>query len=114
MREDIGRFAKGLRVEQPTNLGDLVYSFRHRATMPENIRAIAPKGEAWIIRSTGQSQYRSVLVPDLPLAPNRMLVATTVPDSTPGVLAKYSLRDERCSTTRYLAPPFLLSSCRDG
>ncbi|MBI4570070.1 MAG: endonuclease [Planctomycetes bacterium] len=95
VREDITRFARSLKVEQPKNLGDLVYSFRYRATMPEKIGATAPKGEAWIIRSTGQSRYRFVLVPDLPLAPNGMLVATKVPDSTPGVVAKYSLGDEQ-------------------
>ncbi len=36
-----------------------------------------------------------MLVPDRPLLPNENLATTKVPDSTPGVIAKYALTDEQ-------------------
>jgi hypothetical protein len=94
-REDITTFAKKLRVRLPKNLGDLVYSFRYRRAFPESIQSTAGKGETWIIRSTGRSRYRFVLVPDKPLIPNETMATTKVPDATPGVIAKYALSDEQ-------------------
>lgn len=38
-REDIVRFGKKLRIDLPKNLGDLIYSFRYRATFPESIQS---------------------------------------------------------------------------
>jgi hypothetical protein len=94
-REEIAKAANELRIGLPKNLGDLVYSFRYRAAMPESIRSTAPKGEVWIIRPAGQAKYRFVLVADGPLVPNASMTTTKVPDSTPGVIAKYALSDEQ-------------------
>lgn len=94
-REDIVRLAKQLRVRLPKNLGDLIYSFRYRAALPERIAKQAGKGKTWIIRPTGRSQYRFVLVDDKPLVPNASLAPTKVPDSTPGIVAKYAFSDEQ-------------------
>lgn len=94
-REDIVRFAKKVRVKLPKNLGDLVYSFRYRVPLPVSIQATAGRGEAWIIRPAGKAKYRFALVPDRPLIPNENLATTKVPDSTPGVIAKYALSDEQ-------------------
>lgn len=94
-REDIVRFAKKLRTDLPKNLGDLVYSFRYRASLPDSIQKTAGKGEAWIIRPAGRARYKFVLVPNTPLAPNDKMTATKVPDSTPGVVAKYASNDEQ-------------------
>jgi hypothetical protein len=94
-REDIVRFGKKLKIDLPKNLGDLIYSFRYRAVFPESIQSKAPKGQAWIIRSRGPSKYRFALVADKPIVPNEQLTTTKVPDSTPGVIAKYALSDEQ-------------------
>jgi hypothetical protein len=94
-REDIVRFGKRLRIDLPKNLGDLIYSFRYRATFPASIRTKAPKGKAWVIRSRGPSKYRFALIADKPIFPNEQMTATKVPDSTPGVIAKYALSDEQ-------------------
>ncbi len=94
-RRDIDRVAEQLGIELPRNLGDIVYSFRYRAMLPESIRAKAPAGEVWIIRPAGRGLYRFVAVPDRPLVPQQMLAQTKVPDSTPGIVAKYSLNDEQ-------------------
>jgi len=94
-REDIVRFGKKLKISLPKNLGDLVYSFRYRATLPKTIQSRASKGEVWIIRPAGRSKYKFALVPDRPLTPNRNMAATKVPDATPGIVAKYASTDEQ-------------------
>ena len=94
-REDIVKFAKKLGVPLPKNLGDVVYSFRYRKALPRKILTKAKKGYAWIIRPAGRGKYCFVLVPDRPLSPNEQLAITKIPDSTPGIVAKYSLTDEQ-------------------
>lgn len=94
-REEFVTVAKKLRIALPKNLGDLVYSFRYRAMLPDTIQSTAGQGETWIIRPAGRGRYRFVLVPNVPLIPNENMTATKVPDSTPGVVAKYAFNDEQ-------------------
>lgn len=94
-REEIVKFGNQLKIDLPKNLGDLVYSFRYRASLPDSIQNLATEREAWIIRQAGRSKYRFVLVPNRPLVPNKNITATKVPDATPGVVAKYALSDEQ-------------------
>lgn len=94
-REEIAGAAEALGIGLPKNLGDVVYSFRYRASMPESIAATAGKDHVWIIRPAGPSKYRFVISPDRPLTPNKSMIITKVPDSTPGVIAKYALSDEQ-------------------
>jgi hypothetical protein len=94
-RGEIEKVAKELKVKLPKNLGDLVYSFRYRAPLPERVRSTAGRGQAWIIRPAGKARYRFAIVADRPLGPNENLTTTKVPDSTPGVIAKYALSDEQ-------------------
>ena len=95
LREDIVKYASALKIDLPKNLGDLVYSFRYRALLPDSINSKAGKGNAWIIRPTGRGKYRFVLVPDIPLIPNVRMAYTKVPDATPGIVAKYAFDDEQ-------------------
>lgn len=94
-RDEIERIARELKVKLPKNLGDLIYSFRYRVPLPDRIARTAGRGEAWIIRPAGRAKYRFALVADRPLVPNQSLATTKVPDSTPGVIAKYALSDEQ-------------------
>jgi len=94
-REEMVRFANDLGIDIPKNLGDLIYSFRYRAALPESIQSTAGKGEIWIIRPTGRARYRFVLVPNVPIVPNENMTTTKVPDATPGVVAKYAFNDEQ-------------------
>jgi hypothetical protein len=95
VREDIERFGNELGIELPKNPGDLVYSFRYRASLPDSIKSAASEGRAWIIRPAGRSRYRFVQVLDRPIAPNENLAVTKVPEATPGVIARYALSDEQ-------------------
>ena len=99
-REDIVTFASELDIRLPKNLGDLIYSFRYRTELPASILAEASEGETWIIRPAGRSKYRFVLVSDAPLAPNPNLAITKIPDSTPGIIAKYTFSDEQAVLAR--------------
>ena len=95
LREELTAVARKLRIKLPKNLGDLIYSFRYRADLPEAIRKCAGAGETWIIRPAGMGKYRFVLVPDKPLLPNPNLAVTKIPDATPGIVAKYAFNDEQ-------------------
>jgi hypothetical protein len=99
-RDDIRRIGDELGIDLPKNLGDLVYSFRYRASLPESIRSKAGGSETWIIRPVGKGKYRFALVPDRPIVPNENMTATKVPDSTPGIVAKYALSDEQSLLAR--------------
>ncbi len=99
-REEISAFASKLNIRLPKNLGDLIYSFRYRTDLPASILERAPVGETWIIRSAGRSKYYFALVSDQPLAPNPNLASTKIPDSTPGIIAKYAFSDEQSVLAR--------------
>lgn len=99
-RVEIETVARQLRIKLPKNLGDLIYSFRYRADLPERIRTTASQGETWIIRPIGKARYRLVLIPDRPIHPNANLAVTKVPDATPGIVAKYAFTDEQALLAR--------------
>ncbi len=94
-RSEIEKVARRLNLNLPKNLGDLVYSFRYRTPLPQSVKSAAGKGKTWIIRPAGKGKYRFALVADKPLTANDSLAITKVPDSTPGVIAKYALSDEQ-------------------
>lgn len=94
-REDIIRTANKLKILLPKNLGDVIYSFRYRANLPESIQRRAPEGSEWIIRPIGQSRYKFSLSSASRIAPSSLLAETKIPDSTPGIIAKYALNDEQ-------------------
>jgi hypothetical protein len=99
-REELVRIATRLNVVLPKNLGDVVYSFRYRAALPEAIRKTAPAGEHWIIRPAGAGRYRLSLVREIALTPNPDFAETKIPDATPGVITRYALTDEQALLAR--------------
>ena len=94
-REDIVRVARKIGAKLPKNLGDVIYSFRYRAQLPESIRAKAPQGSEWIIRPAGRSRYVFFATSAATIQPTGSLVETKIPDGTPGIIAMYALNDEQ-------------------
>ena len=94
-REDIVRIARKVGVTLPKNLGDVIYSFRYRAELPESIKVKAPKGCEWIIRPAGRSQFVFVATSAATIQPSVSLVETKIPDATPGIIVMYALNDEQ-------------------
>jgi hypothetical protein len=98
------KFANKLNIALPKNLGDVVYSFRYRASLPASIQNQAGENQIWIIRPMGTAQYQFDLVADKPLLPNESMLPTKVPDSTPGIVVKYAFTDEQAllAKVRYI------------
>ena len=99
-REDLVSAATKLGVKLPKNLGDIIYSFRYRAPLPESIRKHAPEGLEWIIRPIGQAKYQFSLTATPRILPNALLAETKIPDATPGIIAKYAFTDEQALLAR--------------
>lgn len=98
-RSEIIDVAQALGIPLPKNVGDVVYSFRYRRSLPEPIAALAPEGKEWVIRLAGRGRYRFALTA-LSIRPNPLLVRIKVPDATPGVVARYALSDEQALLAR--------------
>lgn len=94
-RDDIVRSAERLDIPLPKNLGDVVYSFRHRNPLPDSIVREAPAGQSWVIVGRGQAKYAFELKSVSKIQPDTMLPVTKVPDATPGIVARYALTDEQ-------------------
>lgn len=94
-RQEIESAAAALDIKLPKNLGDLIYSFRFRTELPKGIRATAPPNKSWVIKLAGKSLYKFVAERQWVIQPNQGLVRIKVPDSTPGIIARYALDDEQ-------------------
>ena len=94
-REEIISTAEALGIRLPKNLGDIIYTFRYRASLPESIKEKAPEGKQWIIRPAGRSRYCFVATVPIEIAPNPAIAETKVPDATPGIIELYALSDEQ-------------------
>lgn len=94
-RDEIVQAAEELDIKLPKNIGDLVYSFRYRADLPESIKACAPDGEQWIIMPAGRARYRFAATKLAIIRPSGQYAQTKIPDATPGIIAMYALNDEQ-------------------
>lgn len=99
-RSDIKRVADQLQIELPSNLGDVIYSFKFRTALPVSITNTAPEGLFWTIVSKGRSKYAFELRTISRIRPDEMLPTIKVPDATPGVVARYALSDEQALLTK--------------
>jgi hypothetical protein len=94
-RAEIITVASELGLPVPSNVGDVLYTFRYRGELPESIRVTAAPGLYWIIRPSGIGKYKFVQVRQLNIVPSPDLITTKLPDATPGLIAKYALNDEQ-------------------
>ena len=94
-RGDIEDAAARFGVRLPKNLGDVIYTFRYRARLPESILSRAPAGEEWVILPAGRARYSFVASASPRIEPNIALAETKIADSTPGVISMYALTDEQ-------------------
>lgn len=94
-RTQIEEAARELNISLPKNIGDVIYSFRYRASLPDSVASTAPKGKQWVILPAGRARYRFVAQKIIELRPNPALAETRIPDATPGLIALYALSDEQ-------------------
>lgn len=94
-REEFAEHADRLEIDLPKNLGDVIYRFRFRKSMPEVIQERAPDGLEWVIRLAGRGKYKFVAVKQALVVPTENMAETKIPDATPGVIAMWALNDEQ-------------------
>lgn len=94
-RSEIIDAAEALNLKRPSNLGDVVYSYRYRKPFPEDIASKAPEGMIWVVRAAGDAVYRFSAIVEPNLSPNPDLTPVIVPDATPGIVSLYALGDEQ-------------------
>ncbi|WP_204115957.1 hypothetical protein [Shimia biformata] len=90
-REDLVAAANNLGVSPPSNIGDVLYAYRHRAPLPAWIQATATEGKAWSIEPAGRGQY--VMAQSAPLwieAPDDIEMSW-LEDPTPGTAREFGL-----------------------
>lgn len=86
---------KLIKIKKPKNLGDVIYSFRHRRPLPDSILATQPAGKGWLILGAGDGLYRFRLNRVTHIRPNRSLGSRKIPNATPEMMLKYALDDEQ-------------------
>jgi hypothetical protein len=94
-RTDIESAAAKMDIILPKNLGDVIYSFRYRAQLPESITSKASEGYEWVIIPVGRAKYKFELSKDAVITPREQMAITKIPDSTPGIILKYAFDDEQ-------------------
>tara|TARA_R110000787_G_scaffold265066_1_gene371008 strand:- start:2877 stop:3665 length:789 start_codon:yes stop_codon:yes gene_type:complete len=94
-RTDIEDAAEALDIKLPKNLGDVLYSFRFRAALPERIVDTQPEGMEWVIELAGRAVYKFRLVKINRVLPREDLVTINIPDATPELIRAYALDDEQ-------------------
>jgi hypothetical protein len=99
-RAELAEAAKALGLDDPKNLGDLIYSFRCRKPLPERIRATATGELEWIIELAGRAKYRFRLSRVSRILPREDLIVVKIPDSTPEIIATYAQGDEQALLAR--------------
>ena len=98
-RDDLIAAAKKIDIKVPKNLGDILYSFRYRTELPEEIKAKASGTQEWIIRGEGDALYSFCLVNCAKLTPDSEIKTIDIPDSTPEIIKNYSSHDEQYALT---------------
>ena len=99
-REEIVAAAAALGMQLPKNLGDVIYSFRYRNSLPEEIASTAPAGCEWLIEPAGRGTYRFVIRRETALRPREDLLPIKIPDATPEIINRYALNDEQALLAR--------------
>lgn len=94
-RDEFEKIATELGIVLPKNVGDLIYSFRFRSVLPNEILATAAEGMEWSIELAGRARYRFASGRISRILPRQDLVAIKIPDATPEIIAAYAMTDEQ-------------------
>ncbi|EMR0464102.1 MULTISPECIES: hypothetical protein [Stenotrophomonas] len=94
-REDLERAAAERGVRLPKNLGDAIYSFKYRSSLPASILQTAPDGLMWAIYSVGRAKYEFRLERPLSIEPRANQLVVKIPDATPEIIQAHALGDEQ-------------------
>ena len=79
----------------PDNLGDVIYSFKHRRALPDPIIATATDGKSWVLEGAGISVTRFKLAKLFRVVPSPNAYQIKILDATPEVINMYAKTDEQ-------------------
>lgn len=95
-RDDLATKAHQLEIAVPKNLGDIIYAYKYRKRLPQEIINTAPESFYWRIKNVGTAQYEFVLTQGSEFVEiDTMLATIKIPDGTPSIVKKYSISDEQ-------------------
>jgi len=94
-RDELIQVCRELTIEVPKNLGDLIYTFRYRKSLPKSILATQPADRSWLILGDGDARYRFRLNKLTHIRPTNGLLVRKIPDATPEIIMRYALTDEQ-------------------
>lgn len=95
-RDELAAKARQLGIAVPKNLGDIIYSYKYRKSLPQEIIETAPVGFYWRIKNVGIAQHEFILTQGSEFVEiDTMLATTKIPDGTPSIVKKYSISDEQ-------------------
>jgi len=94
-RDELAQVCRELKIDQPKNLGDVIYSFRYRRPLPKFILNTQPADRGWLILGQGDARYRFRLNRLTHIRPTTGLLVRKIPDATPEIISHYALTDEQ-------------------
>jgi hypothetical protein len=94
-RDELRAAAISLSRPVPDNLGDVLYSFKHRSSLPNSILRTASTGKEWVIEGAGRSRSRFKLARLHRITPSTSAYRIKVPDATPEVIKMHAKNDEQ-------------------
>ncbi|WP_433925459.1 endonuclease [Stenotrophomonas nematodicola] len=94
-RGDLDKAAEERSVRLPKNLGDTIYSFKYRNSLPASIQDTAAEGFEWAIYGIGRSKYEFRLERPLSIVPRANQLVVKIPDATPEIIQAHALGDEQ-------------------
>lgn len=99
-RELLVECADELGIKVPKNVGDIIYTFRYRQSLPKSVVDKAPKGMNWVIQPDGDARYKFVAVKASHFISTVLHEYTKIPDATPGIIIANALGDEQALLAR--------------
>jgi hypothetical protein len=94
-REELIAAAATLRFDTVKNVGDVIYTFRYRKSLPDKILSTQPKNKYWLILGAGDARYRFRLSNLAYIRPTEGLMVRKIPDATPEIIERYAFSDEQ-------------------
>ncbi len=94
-RDELFMAAAELGLDAPKNVGDVLYAYRYRRTLPQRILDAAPPGKEWAILPAGRARYRFQPTANAWIEPRKGLRTVRVPEATPEIVAASALGDEQ-------------------
>jgi hypothetical protein len=86
-RADLAATAEQSGLNAAKNLGDLLYSFKYRWDLPDQIRQTAPEGREWRLVTAGRAGYRFMLGSAFRIIPDSAISPIEIFDAMPGIIA---------------------------